>query len=140
VFQAVQDSHIKAGDVVVIRYMGPKGAPGMPEMLAVTGALVGAGLGDKVALITDGRFSGATHGICIGHVAPEAFVGGPLALLQDGDSVRIDIPNRRLSTDADLEARRRHWTPRQAHFDHGVFGKYVKLVGSASEGASTVAP
>jgi dihydroxy-acid dehydratase len=140
VFQAVQDSHIKAGDVVVIRYMGPKGAPGMPEMLAVTGALVGAGLGDKVALITDGRFSGATHGICIGHVAPEAFVGGPLALLQDGDSVRIDIPNRRLSTDADLEARRRHWTPRQAHFDHGVFGKYVKLVGSASEVASTVAP
>jgi dihydroxy-acid dehydratase len=136
-FAATQEGRIKAGDVVVIRYMGPKGAPGMPEMLAVTAALVGAGLGDKVALLTDGRFSGATHGFCVGHVAPEAYAGGGIALVQDGDLIRIDLQERRLECLADLESRRERWTAPQPKFSEGVFGKYIKQVGSASEGAST---
>ena len=136
-FAAAQEGHIQAGDVVIIRYMGPKGAPGMPEMLAVTAALVGAGLGDKVALITDGRFSGATHGICIGHVAPEAFAGGNIALVKDGDRVTIDVTRRTLEVTADLNERRSRWTAPKPHFTEGVFGKYIKQVGSASQGACT---
>ncbi len=136
-FAATQAGLIKAGDVVIIRYMGPKGAPGMPEMLAVTAALVGAGLGDKVALLTDGRFSGATHGFCIGHVAPEAYAGGAIALVQDGDPIRIDLQSRRLECLADLESRKARWSAPQPRFTEGVFGKYIKQVGSASEGAST---
>lgn len=139
-FQAVQAGQITAGDVVVIRYMGPKGAPGMPEMLAVTAALVGAGLGDKVALITDGRFSGATHGLCVGHVAPEAYAGGGLALLENGDIVRLDVRARTLSCSADLESRRRHWQAPQPRFKQGVFAKYIQQVGSASKGAITGNP
>ncbi len=136
-FQAVQRNEIEAGSVVVIRHMGPKGAPGMPEMLAVTAALVGAGLGDRVALITDGRFSGATHGICVGHVAPEGATGGPIALLRDGDRVKIDVKGRSISCAADLEARRAAWQPTPPRHTKGVFGKYIQQVGSASEGATT---
>lgn len=136
-FQAVQSGRISAGDVVVIRHMGPKGAPGMPEMLAVTAALVGAGLGDKVALITDGRFSGATHGLCVGHIAPEAYAGGPIALLKDGDIVRLDVRERTLSCRADLEMRRRNWQAPEPRFTRGVFAKYIQQVGSASKGATT---
>jgi dihydroxy-acid dehydratase len=136
-FAACQEGRIHAGDVVVIRYMGPKGAPGMPEMLAVTAALIGAGLGDSVALLTDGRFSGATHGLCIGHVAPEAHVGGPIALIRDGDRITIDVTARRLDVDADLKSRRSEWKVRPARFERGVFGKYIREVGSAAQGAST---
>lgn len=137
VFAACQEGRIEAGDVVVIRYMGPKGAPGMPEMLAVTAALVGAGLGDKVALLTDGRFSGATHGLCIGHIAPEAYVGGPIALVEDGDRIIIDVPSRSLNVDADLMSRRAQWKQPAPRFTRGVFGKYIREVGSALTGAST---
>ncbi|MDQ3231569.1 MAG: dihydroxy-acid dehydratase, partial [Pseudobdellovibrionaceae bacterium] len=137
VFTACQDGKIAAGDVVVIRYMGPKGAPGMPEMLAVTAALVGAGLGDKVALLTDGRFSGATHGLCIGHIAPEAHVGGPIAMIQDGDRITIDVPSRTLNVDANLDRRRLQWKAPAPRFERGVFGKYIREVGSAATGAST---
>ncbi len=136
-FAACQEGRIKAGDVVVIRYMGPKGAPGMPEMLAVTAALIGAGLGDSVALLTDGRFSGATHGLCIGHIAPEAHVGGPIALIRDGDRITIDVPSRSLNVDADLTSRRLQWTAPAPRFERGVFGKYIREVGSAAHGAST---
>jgi dihydroxy-acid dehydratase len=136
-FAACQEGRIHAGDVVVIRYMGPKGAPGMPEMLAVTAALIGAGLGDSVALLTDGRFSGATHGLCIGHVAPEAHVGGPIALIRDGDRITIDVPSRRLDVAADLNSRRSEWKAPPARFERGVFGKYIREVGSAAQGAST---
>ncbi len=136
-FEAVNRGDIFAGDVLVIRYMGPKGAPGMPEMLSVTAALVGAGLGDKVALVTDGRFSGATHGLCIGHVAPEAYLGGPIALLENGDRVTIDVRSHTLSTDVDWAERRTRWRVPEPRFTRGVFGKYIKQVGSASEGATT---
>jgi dihydroxy-acid dehydratase len=139
-FAAVQAGQIREGDVLVIRYEGPKGGPGMREMLGVTAALNGAGLGAHVALVTDGRFSGATHGLMAGHVAPEAAVGGPLAALREGDTVVIDIPNRRLDAELDAEtfaARLRSWTPPPPRYTHGVMAKYARLVGSAAEGACT---
>jgi dihydroxy-acid dehydratase len=136
-FAAVQAGAIRAGDVVVIRHEGPAGAPGMPEMLAVTAALMGRGLGDDVALITDGRFSGATRGLMVGHVAPEAARGGPIALLRDGDPIVIDVDSNTLSTSADLEARRAGWTAPPPRITHGVLAKYARLVGSAAEGAVT---
>ena len=137
---AIEHGGIVAGDVVVIRYEGPKGGPGMREMLGITGAIVGAGLGETVALITDGRFSGATRGLMIGHATPEAAVGGPLAALRDGDSVVIDIDKRRVDTDvpaAELEARLRGWKPPAPRYTSGVFAKYASLVTSASDGAIT---
>jgi dihydroxy-acid dehydratase len=136
-FVAVQDGRIQAGDVVVIRNEGPAGGPGMREMLGVTAALIGRGLGNDVALITDGRFSGATHGFMVGHVAPEAPRGGPIALLRDGDSIRIDAARRELSTSADLESRRAAWRPPEPKVTRGALAKYAYLVGSASEGATT---
>jgi dihydroxy-acid dehydratase len=137
-FAAVSARAINAGDVVVIRYEGPKGGPGMREMLAVTAALAGQGLAGKVALITDGRFSGASHGFVIGHVSPEAAVGGPIALLKDGDVIRIDAEARRLDANADWAARRAAFTPRPAAKWGGVFDKYARLVSSASKGAVTI--
>ncbi len=139
-FEAVTRGEIKPGDVVVIRYEGPKGGPGMQEMLAVTGAIIGQGLGDDVLLLTDGRFSGATHGPMIGHVAPEAAVGGPIALVQDGDIIVLDVGNRDLSmrvSDEELARRKAAWQPRVNPYKSGVMAKYAKLVGSASEGAVT---
>jgi dihydroxy-acid dehydratase len=139
-FEAVQAGRIQAGDVVVIRYEGPRGGPGMREMLGVTAALIGRGLGDSVALVTDGRFSGATHGMMAGHVSPEADRGGPIALIRDGDSVRIDLSARRLDVDADLERRARDHVARPRRRLGGVLGKYAALVSSASEGAVTRPP
>ncbi len=136
-FEAVQSRRIREGDVVVIRYEGPKGAPGMPEMLGVTAALVGQGLGGSVALITDGRFSGATHGFMVGHVSPEAASGGPIALLQEGDRITIDITARRLDVDAPLEARRASFRPKAPRATFGALAKYARLVSSASDGAVT---
>ncbi len=139
-FEAVQRGEIRVGDVVVIRYEGPKGGPGMREMLAVTGALQGAGLGGAVALVTDGRFSGATHGLMAGHVAPEAAVGGPLAIVRDGDMIVFDIERRRLDlelSEAEITARLARWTPPPPRYSSGVMAKYARLVGSASEGAVT---
>ncbi|MGO9453817.1 MAG: dihydroxy-acid dehydratase [Candidatus Binataceae bacterium] len=139
-FKAVSARNIKAGDVVVIRYEGPKGAPGMPEMLGVTAALVGQGLGDQVALLTDGRFSGATHGLMAGHVAPEAAVRGPIAAVRDGDIISFDIAKRRVDvelSDADIEKRLENWRAPQPHYQSGVMAKYAQLVSSASRGAVT---
>jgi dihydroxy-acid dehydratase len=136
-FEAVQRREIKAGDVVVIRYEGPKGGPGMREMLAVTGALVGQGLGDSIALITDGRFSGATHGLMVGHVAPEAANGGPIAFIRDGDKITLDVRARRLDVEANLDERRAQWKAPAPRYPSGVMAKYAKLVSSASEGAVT---
>ena len=139
-FQAIQRGDIKAGDIVIIRYEGPKGGPGMQEMLAVTAAIVGQGLGDDVALVTDGRFSGASHGPMVGHVAPEAAVGGPIALLQEGDEVVLDIPARQLNvmlTEEQLTDRRAAWQPIPAKYTTGALAKYAKLASSASEGAVT---
>ena len=139
-FQAIQRREIKPGDIVVIRYEGPKGGPGMQEMLAVTGALVGQGLGDDVALMTDGRFSGATHGPMVGHVTPEAAVGGPIGLLQEGDIITLDIPQRRLDvqlTEEQFADRRANFTPMAPNYTTGVLAKYAKLVSSASQGAVT---
>ncbi len=141
-FEAVGEKHIQAGDVVVIRYEGPRGGPGMREMLDVTAAIVGQGLKDEVALLTDGRFSGATHGLAIGHIAPEAAVGGPLALLQDGDIVIIDADAGELRVelpDEELERRRQVWTAPAATYTHGVFAKYARLVSSAANGAVCLA-
>jgi len=140
---AVTHGQIKAGDVVVIRYEGPRGGPGMREMLGVTGAIVGAGLGETVALLTDGRFSGATRGLMVGHVAPEAALGGPIAALQEGDSIIIDIEARRLDvelSDAEIAARLSIWTEPAPRYTSGVFAKYAALVSSASEGAITQPP
>jgi dihydroxy-acid dehydratase len=126
------------GDVVVIRYEGPKGGPGMREMLAVTGAIKGAGLGKDVLLLTDGRFSGGTTGLCVGHVAPEAVDGGPIAFVQDGDRITLDVKNRTLElhvTPEELENRRKGWLPKTPDITKGVLGKYTRLVRSASEGA-----
>jgi dihydroxy-acid dehydratase len=135
-FAAVYAGRIKPGDTVVIRYEGPKGGPGMREMLQVTAAIVGEGLGESVAMVTDGRFSGATQGLMIGHVAPEAAVGGPLAAVQDGDVIEIDVGARRLAVhDVDISARLKDWSPPEPHYRHGVLARYAKLVGSASEGA-----
>ena len=139
-FKAVQRQQIKANDVVVIRYEGPKGGPGMREMLAVTAALVGAGLGDSVALLTDGRFSGATHGLMAGHVSPEAAAGGPIAAVRDGDTIVFDIEKRRLDLDVpseEIAARLKNWSPLPPRYKTGVMAKYAKLVSSASEGAVT---
>jgi len=139
-FAAVKAGKIKAGDVVVIRYEGPKGGPGMREMLAVTAALVGEGLGDKVALMTDGRFSGATHGIVIGHVAPEAFVGGPIAAIKNGDRIVIDVKKRTLSVTipaTELKKRLRKWKAPKPRYISGVMAKYARDVQSASVGAVT---
>ena len=138
-FAAVQKREIKSGDVVVIRYEGPRGGPGMREMLAVTGALVGQGLDSSIALITDGRFSGATHGLMVGHVAPEAANGGPIALLRDGDIITLDVKARRLDVQGDIESRRAQWKPPAPHYKTGVMAKYAKLVSSASQGAVTSA-
>jgi dihydroxy-acid dehydratase len=135
---ALEDGTIAAGDVVVIRYEGPKGGPGMREMLAITGAIKGAGLGKDVLLLTDGRFSGGTTGLCVGHVAPEASDGGPIALVRDGDRVRLDVAAHRLDLlvdDDELESRRTGWAPLPPVYTTGVLAKYVKLVGSAAGGA-----
>jgi dihydroxy-acid dehydratase len=136
-FAAVSKREITAGDVVVIRYEGPKGGPGMREMLGVTAALAGQGLAGKVALLTDGRFSGASHGFVIGHIAPEAAMGGPIGLLKDGDVIRIDAERRRIDADVDFEARRIGFAPRPPKKFGGVFDKYARLVSSASKGAVT---
>ncbi|MPZ99650.1 MAG: dihydroxy-acid dehydratase [Dehalococcoidia bacterium] len=138
--QAVLDHRIQAGDVLVIRNEGPKGGPGMREMLGVTAALVGAGLGETVALLTDGRFSGATRGLMAGHVAPEAAAGGPIALVHEGDTISFDIPNRRLDLEvpeAEVESRRQSWAPRPPNYQSGVFAKYARLVTGAEQGAVT---
>ena len=134
-FHAVQHDAIRAGDVVVIRNEGPAGGPGMREMLAVTAALVGRGLGDDVALITDGRFSGATHGFMVGHMAPEAAKGGPIALLRDGDRIVIDAARRVIETDADIESRRGEWRAPAPKIARGALAKFAKTVGSAARGA-----
>jgi dihydroxy-acid dehydratase len=142
-FAGVRDGKVQAGDVVVIRYEGPIGGPGMQEMLSVTGAIDGAGLEDSVALVTDGRFSGATHGFMIAHVVPEAALGGPLAALRDGDIVRIDVAARELSvelTDAEIAARLRGWTPPPPRYRTGALAKYAAMVSSASRGAITMPP
>jgi dihydroxy-acid dehydratase len=142
-FAAVEKGAIKAGDVVVIRYEGPKGGPGMREMLAVTAALVGEGLGDSVALLTDGRFSGATHGLMAGHVAPEAANGGPIAAVKDGDTITFDIPHRQLNvglTTAEIQQRLVSWKPPATRFSNGVMAKYALLVSSPSLGAVTTPP
>jgi dihydroxy-acid dehydratase len=139
-FRAIQRQEIRSGDIVVIRYEGPKGGPGMREMLAVTGALIGQGLGDDVALVTDGRFSGASHGPMVGHVAPEAMSGGPIGLLEEGDLITLDIPNRSLDvqlTEEQFSYRRARWQPIAPRYTTGVLAKYAKLVSSASQGAVT---
>ncbi len=140
-FEAVKARKIQKGDVVVIRYEGPKGGPGMREMLAVTAALVGEGLGHSVALLTDGRFSGATHGLMAGHVAPEAAVGGPISAVHDGDMITFDVAKRELNVEIpkqELEARLRKWSAPEPRYKTGVMARYAKLVGSASEGAVLV--
>jgi dihydroxy-acid dehydratase len=142
-FAGVESGKIKAGDVVVIRYEGPRGGPGMREMLAVTAALVGAGLGDDVALLTDGRFSGATHGFMAGHVAPEAAMGGPIAAVRDGDIVTFDLPTRKLDveiTDAEIQKRMASWKAPKPRYTRGVMAKYALLVSSSSLGAITSVP
>lgn len=139
-FEAIKNGEIEHGDVVVIRYEGPKGGPGMQEMLAVTGAIMGAGLGDSTILITDGRFSGATRGGSIGHVAPEAAVGGPIGLVNYGDIITLDIETRQLNvniSDEEMKKRKDAWVPRKPNYERGVLAKYAKLVSSASEGAVT---
>jgi dihydroxy-acid dehydratase len=135
-FAAVYAGRIKPGDTVVIRYEGPKGGPGMREMLQVTAAIVGEGLGETVAMVTDGRFSGATRGLMIGHIAPEAAAGGPLAALRDGDDIEIDVESRMLAVHGvDIAARMEDWSPPEPHYRRGVLARYAALVGSASEGA-----
>ena len=135
---ALEDGTITAGDVVVIRYEGPKGGPGMREMLAITGAIKGAGLGKDVLLLTDGRFSGGTTGLCVGHVAPEAVDAGPIAFVHDGDRIRLDVSKGTLDVladEAELEARKEGWEPLPPRYTRGVLAKYSKLVQSASVGA-----
>jgi len=138
--QAVTSGNIRSGDVMVIRYEGPRGGPGMREMLGVTSAIVGAGLSETVALITDGRFSGATRGFTVGHIAPEAANGGPIAVVREGDTISLNIERRTIELElsaAELEARLRVWKAPEPKYTSGVFQKYVKLVGSAAEGAVT---
>jgi dihydroxy-acid dehydratase len=138
---ALTDGEIKAGDVVVIRYEGPKGGPGMREMLAITGAIKGAGLGKDVLLITDGRFSGGTTGLCVGHIAPEAVDGGPIAYVRDGDAITLDVANRLLEIEGvdedEWEKRKVGWEPLPPKYTRGVLGKYAKMVQSAAHGAIT---
>ncbi len=139
-FAAVQSLSIRDGDFIVIRYEGPAGGPGMREMLGVTAALVGAGMGDSVALMTDGRFSGATHGLMVGHVAPEAYRGGPIGLVRDGDMISIDVKSRTLDvevSESELEERRKQWKAPEPRYESGVMAKYAALVSSASLGAVT---
>ncbi|HEX4947150.1 MAG TPA: dihydroxy-acid dehydratase, partial [Blastocatellia bacterium] len=139
---AVLQGSINPDDVVVIRYEGPKGGPGMREMLGVTGAITGAGLAETVALLTDGRFSGATRGFCVGHIAPEAAAGGNIAAIRDGDTIEIDIEKRLLRVDLseeEIAARLKDWQAPEPRYKTGVFAKYAKLVTSASEGAITKA-
>jgi len=139
-FEAIMKHKITHGDVVVIRYEGPKGGPGMREMLAVTSALVGQGFGETVGLITDGRFSGGTHGLVVGHIAPEAQVGGPIAIVRDGDFITIDADKNELSidlTEQEIQRRLASWKAPELKYTSGVLSKYVKLVTSASEGAVT---
>jgi dihydroxy-acid dehydratase len=137
---AIMQDRIVAGDVIVIRYEGPKGGPGMREMLSPTSAIIGKGLGDSVGLITDGRFSGGTYGLVVGHVAPEAYVGGNIGLVQEGDSVTIDAEARLLQVhvdDAELAKRRENWQPPAPRYTRGVLSKYAKLVASSAKGAVT---
>ena len=139
-FTAVENADYKEGDVLVIRYEGPKGGPGMREMLATTAAIYGQGMGDKVALITDGRFSGATRGFCIGHVGPEAAVGGPIGLLKDGDKITINAENGTIEvdlSDEELAERKKSWAPRETEYQSGTIWKYAQTVGSAEKGAVT---
>ncbi len=141
-FEAVSKRKIAEGDIIVIRYEGPKGGPGMREMLAVTAAIVGQGLGEKVAMVTDGRFSGATRGFMIGHVAPEAMVGGPIALVKEYDQIIIDMQKSRIDlmvSDVELRKRRKKWKPIKPRYTAGVLAKYAMLVQTASEGAITTA-
>src|SRR5256884_3396659 len=138
--EAILKGRVQHGDVIVIRYEGPKGGPGMREMLSPTSALIGAGLGDSVGLVTDGRFSGGTYGLVVGHVAPEAAVGGPIALVQEGDAITIDVERRLLQldvSDGELAKRRARWKPPAARYTSGVLAQYAKLVSSASVGAVT---
>jgi dihydroxy-acid dehydratase len=138
--QAIMAKRIKPGDVIVIRYEGPRGGPGMQEMLAPTSALIGQGLGESVGLLTDGRFSGGTWGMVVGHVAPEAFVGGTIALVKEGDSITIDARKRLLQLNVparELAARRKKWQPPKPRYRRGLLAKYMKLVSTASEGAVT---
>ena len=138
--QAILDGDVVEGDVVVVRYEGPRGGPGMREMLSPTSAINGRGLSDKVALITDGRFSGGSHGFVIGHITPEAYDGGPIGLLEDGDIVRINAQTREIDvdlTDAELEARRAKWQRPAPYASRGTLAKYARLVSSASLGAVT---
>jgi dihydroxy-acid dehydratase len=137
---AILSDKIKAGDVLILRYLGPKGGPGMPEMLSPTSALVGKGLGESVGLITDGRFSGGTWGMVVGHVAPEAYVGGNIALVQDGDSVTIDAHKLLVQvnvSDEELERRRKSWKQPAPRYTRGVLAKFAKLASTASKGAVT---
>ena len=139
-FEAVTQGKVEKGDVLVIRYEGPKGGPGMQEMLAVTGAIMGQGLGESVMLLTDGRFSGATYGPMIGHVAPEAAVGGPIALVRDGDIITMNAETNELHikiSDKVFELRKQKWNKPAPNYDSGVMAKYAKLVSSASRGAVT---
>jgi dihydroxy-acid dehydratase len=139
-FAAVNERRYRAGDVIVIRYEGPRGGPGMREMLSTTAAIYGQGMGEKVVLITDGRFSGATRGFCIGHVGPEAAVGGPIGLIRDGDIITVDAESGRLDvalSDEEMKARRAAWTPRTHDFQSGALWKYAQLVGDAEKGAVT---
>ena len=136
--EAINNDQINAGDVVVIRYEGPKGGPGMREMLNPTSAIMGRGLGSSVALITDGRFSGATRGACVGHVSPEAAAGGPIAFVEEGDIISIDIPNRSIElkvSEEELAKRREGWTPKEPEIKTGYLARYAKLVSSANKGA-----
>lgn len=137
--EAITSGKITKGSVVVIRFEGPRGGPGMREMLAPTSSIVGMGLAKDVALVTDGRFSGGTRGPCVGHVAPEAFVGGPIALVRDGDEILIDIPNRRLEllvSEEELEQRKRAFVPPKPRYERGILARFAKLASSASLGAS----
>jgi dihydroxy-acid dehydratase len=136
--KAILDGKIEAGHVIVIRYEGPKGGPGMREMLSPTSAISGMGLGDSVALLTDGRFSGGTRGPCIGHISPEAAEGGPIAVLQDGDTIILDIPNRKLEvklSDSEIKKRLAAWKPREPKIKSGWLARYAKVVTSANTGA-----
>jgi dihydroxy-acid dehydratase len=140
--EAILANHIEAGDIVVIRYEGPKGGPGMREMLAVTGAMKGAGRGADAALVTDGRFSGGTHGFCIGHVAPEAVDGGPIAFIEEGDRIVIDVKEHTIDLmvdAAELDARRKHWKLPAPRYTSGVLAKYARLAQGAEKGAITEA-
>ena len=136
--KAIMDGKIKKGDVVIIRYEGPKGGPGMREMLSPTSAIAGMGLSEDVALLTDGRFSGGTRGPCIGHISPEAAEGGPIGLVKEGDTIEIDVPNRKLEllvTSSELQKRKSEWKPRKPKIKSGWLSRYAKLVTSANTGA-----